>query len=115
MPPRRRVRWACEAEALRNGEAIHPSLQECGLLRGAGHRAALCADPLARKDEPVDAPPTPTLSFTTSPNAAKSALRGEVRRNTRPILRPGCGFSRRRNFTRRSRRSTLAGLGGMGG
>ncbi len=63
------------------------SLQEGGLLR------------FARNDALVDAPPVFTLSFTTSPSAAKSALRGEVRRNTRPMLRPGCGFSRRRNLT----------------
>jgi hypothetical protein len=32
-------------------EAIQPSLKNPGLLRGACHRAALGADPLARNDE----------------------------------------------------------------
>src|SRR5439155_15891579 len=54
-----------------------------------------------------------TLSFTTPPSAAKSAFRGEVRRNARPMLRPGCGFCRRRNFTRSSRRSTSAAICGI--
>jgi CelD/BcsL family acetyltransferase involved in cellulose biosynthesis len=34
-------------------EAIQPSLQGSGSLRGAGHRAAPCADPLARNDGTV--------------------------------------------------------------
>src|ERR1700688_3983899 len=42
----------------------------------------------------------PKLCFTVSPSATKSALRGEVRRNASPMLRPGSGFSRRRNFPR---------------
>jgi len=36
----------------RSDEAIHPFfLRLDGLLRGACHRAALCADPLARNDD----------------------------------------------------------------
>ena len=36
----------------RSDEAIHLAAQrKNGLLRGACHRAALCADPLARNDE----------------------------------------------------------------
>jgi hypothetical protein len=34
----------------RSDEAIHSSWRRHGLLRGACHRAALCADPLARND-----------------------------------------------------------------
>src|SRR5258708_16753634 len=44
LPPRH-----CEE---RSDEAIHSSLAlKDGLLRGACHRAALCADPLARNDD----------------------------------------------------------------
>src|SRR5258706_12698698 len=114
MRPPRRAHWACEARRSgcpnlvvaeeRSDEAIHPSLQDYGLLRGGCHRVALCGDPLSHNDEPVDAPPTPTLSFTTSPSAAISALRGEGRRIDRQMLLPGSGILRLRNFTRYIRR-----------
>src|SRR5437762_7517270 len=46
--------WCCEARAViarsTCDEAIHSCLWPYGLLRGACHRAALCADPLARND-----------------------------------------------------------------
>ena len=45
-------------------------------------------------------------SVTTSPNATKSSLRGDVRRQARPMVRPGCGGAKRRSFTRSSRTST---------
>jgi hypothetical protein len=48
------VRRHCEE---RNDEAIHcHHCLGCGLLRGACHRAALCADPLARNDGGASSP-----------------------------------------------------------
>ena len=83
-----------------------------------GFSAALFVWPFAMAHQrgflfAVVAGDTSRLCFTISPSAAKSALRGEVRRNTSPMLRPGCGFSSRRNFTLPSRRSTSAAICGI--
>jgi hypothetical protein len=40
------------------------------------------------------------------PSAAKSILRGEVRRQASPTVRPGSGSAKRNSLTRRSRSST---------
>ena len=54
-------------------------------------------------------PGCPNASVTSSVRArAKSALRGDVRRHARPMVRPGCGGAKRRSFTRSSRTSTSA-------
>src|ERR1700687_1874209 len=59
-PPARFCRHAEERLVRRSStseggsdEAIHSFFRLDGLLRGACHRAALCADPLARNDEEI--------------------------------------------------------------
>jgi hypothetical protein len=47
-----------------------------------------------------------------SPNAAKSRLRGEVRRQASPIVRAGSGWAKRNSLTRLSRTSTPAATSG---
>jgi len=46
------------------------------------------------------------------PNAAKSRLRGEVRRQANPIVRAGSGSTKRKSLTLLSRTSTLAATSG---
>jgi hypothetical protein len=45
-------------------------------------------------------PVAPSASITICPRATKSTLRGEVRRQARPMVRPGSGAVKRSNFTR---------------
>ena len=46
------------------------------------------------------------------PSSKKSVFRGEVERQASPILRPGCGSTKRRSFTRSSRISTSTATSG---
>jgi hypothetical protein len=47
-----------------------------------------------------------------SPSAAKSCLRGEVRRHASPMVRAGSGSTKRKSLTRLSRTSTAVATSG---